>query len=135
MEKLIVTITKGSEDYSAWVENCPGLYGVGNSVEQAKENLREGLALYVKHNKILPDVLKGEYEWEYHFDVTSFLEYYSRIFSEPALERLTGINRKQLSHYISGYRKPSGRIVKKLDDALHHFAEELDQVHFVDLYE
>jgi predicted RNase H-like HicB family nuclease len=131
MEKLIVRIVRGNENYGAWIDNLPGVYGQGDTVEEAKKSLDEGLALYVKYNTELPDVIRGEYQLEYQFDVPSFLEYYSGIFSKPALERLTGINRKQLFHYASGLRKPSGQTVKKLDDAIHRFAGELSQVRFV----
>lgn len=131
MEKLIVTIVRGNENYGAWIENIPGIYGQGDTVAEAKKNLQEGLDLYIKYNKDIPEVLNGEYEFEYHFDISSFLETYSKIFSKSALERMTGINQKQLFHYASGLRKPSERTVKKIDDAIHRFAEELNQVHFV----
>jgi predicted RNase H-like HicB family nuclease len=131
MEKLIVTIAKGKENYGAWVENLPGVYGQGDSVEETKKSLIEGLELYVKYNKEVPAVIQGEYEFEYHFDVSSFLEYYSKVFSKTALERLTGINQKQLFHYASGHRKPSEKTIRKLDNAIHRFSDELSQVHFV----
>ena len=93
--------------------------------------IENGLKLYVKHNKEIPKILMGEYIIEYHFDIASFLEYYSKIFSKPALEHLTGINQKQLFHYASGIRKPSERTVKKMDSAFRRFVGELSQVHFV----
>lgn len=130
MEKIIVTIAKGKENYGAWIENFPGVYGQGDTVEEAKTSLSEGLAAYIKHNAELPDILKGEYVFEYCFDVASFLDYYSNVFSKPALERLTGINQKQLFHYASGLKKPSERTVKKISDAFRRFAGELSQVHF-----
>jgi predicted RNase H-like HicB family nuclease len=131
MEKLFVRIVRGKENYGAWIDNLPGIYGQGDTVEEAKKSLEDGLALYVKHNTEIPEVIQSEYQMEYHFDVPSFLEYYSGIFSKPALERLTGINQKQLFHYASGLRKPSERTVKKLDEAIHRFAGELSQVCFV----
>jgi predicted RNase H-like HicB family nuclease len=131
MKNLFVKIARGNENYGAWIDNLPGVYGQGDTVEEAKTSLEESLTLYVRHNAELPDVIRGEYQLEYHFDIPSFLEYYSGIFSKPALERLTGINRKQLFHYASGLRKPSERTAKKLDDAIHRFASELSQVRFV----
>jgi len=131
MEKLIVTIAKGSENYGAWIDSIPGIYGQGDTVEEAKKELKEGLKLYVKYNKEVPAILREEFEYEYQFDVASFLEYYSKIFSKPALEHLTGINQKQLFHYASGLRKPSEKTVQKIDSAFHRFAGELSQVHFI----
>lgn len=132
MDKLNVTICKGEEGFGAWIENLPGVYGQGDTVEEAKGNLKEGLDLYIKYNKELPDILKqGTPEWEYHLDIPSFLEYYSTIFSKPALEKITGINQKQFFHYTSGRSKPGKKTVKKIDDAIRHFAEEISQMHLI----
>ena len=43
----------------------------------------------------------------------------------PALERLTGINQKQLHHYLAGYRKPREPQRKKIENALHNLGREL----------
>lgn len=131
MEKLKIVIEKSSDYYSAYAENCPGVYGAGENVAETKEDVMKGLELFKKTTPELPDILKGEYEIEYHLDVPSFLTYYAGIFSKSALERLTGINQTQLTHYVSGYRRPTEKTVKKLDDAIRRLADELSQVHFV----
>lgn len=61
----------------------------------------------------------------------SFLKYYSKVLSLAGLERLTGVDQGQLSHYITGHRKPSQRTKDKIEKALHDFAKELSQVEFV----
>lgn len=132
MNKIIINLGASSDHFGAFAENCPGVFGAGNTVQEAKENVLEGLNLFIEHNKNdLPEILKGEYELEYRFDTPSFLSYYSNIFSKSALERITGINQKQLFHYASGHRKPSEKTIKKMDDAIRRFADELSQVHFV----
>ena len=74
MEKIIVTIAKGSKNYGAWIDNIPGIYGQGDTVEEAKKELNEGLKLFVKYNKEIPAILRGEFEYVYQFDVASFLD-------------------------------------------------------------
>lgn len=131
MEKLIIQIGASSNHFGAYAENCPGIYGAGDTVQEAKASVLEGLRLFIEHNQgQLPDILRGEYEIEYCFDIPSFLNYYSGIFTKPALERITGINQKQLFHYASGLRKPSGKTIRKIDQALHRFTDELNQVRF-----
>jgi len=44
---------------------------------------------------------------------------------------VTGINRKQLSHYLTGHRQPSPKTVKKIEETLQAFGKELSQVNFV----
>lgn len=132
MEKIIINLGTSSDHFGAFAENCPGIYGAGDTVKEAKENVMEGLRLFIEQNKDnLPEILRGEYEIEYKYDVPSFLSYYSSIFTKSALERITGINQTQLSHYVSGFRKPSKSTVKKLDNAIHQLADELSQVHLV----
>jgi predicted RNase H-like HicB family nuclease len=132
MEKLIISIGASSNHFGAYAVNCPGIYGAGDTVVEAKKNVLEGLRLFIEHNRDnLPEILKKEHEIEYLFDVQSFLHYYSGIFTKSALERITGINQTQLSHYVSGYRNPSPKTVRKLDEAIRRFAGELSQTHFI----
>ncbi|MDR1779679.1 MAG: type II toxin-antitoxin system HicB family antitoxin [Tannerella sp.] len=130
MATLRVTIAKGAENYGAWIDDIPGIYGQGDTVDDAKKDLTDGLKLFVKYNENVPEILTGEIEYEYRFDMPSFLEYYSHIFSKSALERLTGVNQKQLFHYASGRSKPTEKTVRKIDSAIRQFAGELNRVHF-----
>lgn len=129
MKKLRIKVEKGSDYYSAFAENCKGIYGVGDSVEEAKANALEGLNLLIKSNSKLPEILNEEYEIEYIMDTRSFIEYYSRIFTKSALQRITGINQKQLGHYVSGIRRPTRKTVEKIEDSIHRIAAELSQTH------
>ena len=130
MNTIKIIIEKTSDHYSAYADNCDGIYGAGNTVEEAKENVLEGLRLLVESRPAneLPDMLKNEYEIVYGFDTQSFLKYYEGIFSKPALERITGINQKQLHHYASGLRKPRQAQREKIGRALHCLGKELMSV-------
>ena len=127
MEKLIIIIEKSSDYYDAYADNCYGIYGAGNTVEEAKKNVLEGLRLFIntKKEEELPEILKGDYEIVYKFDAQTFLKYYEGIFNKPALEKLTGINQKQLHHYASGLRKPRLAQREKIGLALHNLGKEL----------
>ena len=130
MEKLIIEIARSDDHYGAYAINCPGVYGAGDTVEASKNNVLEGLRLLVENKKTneLPNILKGEYEIVYKFDIQSFLKYFESIFSKPALEKLTGIHQKQLHHYASGLRKPRPAQREKIGRALHSLGKELMSV-------
>ena len=107
-----------------------GLNGQGNTVEKARrefqlayEELRE---MYQEESKIFPQL-----EFVYEYDVPSFLNYYDGILSKSGLEKITGINQKQLWHYSSGKRKPNRETIRKIQDGLNRFAKDLGQVHFI----
>ena len=128
MGKIIVTIEKGTDLFSAWAENVPGIYGEGVTVKEAKENILEAIKIYKKHNDTIPTELQGNVDIEWIFDVQSFLQYYSGIFTKAALERITGINQKQLGHYASGLKKPRVAQVKKIQNALNDFLNDMSLV-------
>ena len=83
--------------------------------------------LFADEGKAFPDDL----EFEFTYDTPSFLEYYSEKLSLAGLGRLTGINRKQLSHYLTGLRRPSPKTVKKIEESLHAFGKEISEVNFI----
>lgn len=131
-KKLTIIIERSDDSFSAWAETIPGIYGHADTVEEAKASALEGLALYKKLNapKNIPAILKDDFTIVYKFDIESFLNYYRRIFTNAALERLTGINQKQLQHYASGLKKPRPAQVKKISDAIHKLGKELTMVQF-----
>lgn len=70
-------------------------------------------------------------EFEFKYDVPSFLQYYAYAFTLAGLERITGVNQKQLGHYISGFRKPSEKTARKIEAKIREFAKEIESVRFV----
>lgn len=127
MKTINIVIEKSADFYDAFAENCEGIYGAGETAEEAKMNALIGLELLLKTQvtEDLPDILKGEYNIIFRYDAQSFLNYYSNVFSNVALEKLTGINQKQLHHYASGLRIPREAQRKKIEDALHKLGKEL----------
>ena len=106
MKTIKIIIEKSSDYYDAYAENCEGVYGAGNTPDEAKKNALEGLKLLIdsRLKRELPKILQGKYNIEYKYDVQSFLKYYNKIFTNVALERITGINQKLLHHYSVGLK-------------------------------
>jgi len=122
--KIIIGCSK--DNYGAYAENAAGIYGEGDTVEEAKNSVLEAIAFYKENNPVnTPGILKGEYELVYKFDTQSFLNYYKGMFTNAALERITGINQKQLQHYATGLRTPRPLQAKKIETALHKLGAEL----------
>ncbi len=133
--KVKVIIERGTDGfYSAYMDEDRfdfGLNGQGDTVQEAKKDF---LVAYqeMKEMKEEEGAEMPLLEYDFEYDVDSFLNYYAGILSKSGLERITGINQKQLWHYSSGKRKPSKNTVMKIQQGLHKFAEELQQVQFVD---
>lgn len=135
MEKVKVFICKEKDgSYSMYVDEHAklnyGLIGEGSSVQQA---MNEWRSMYNAMKKSYEE--KGlefvEAEFEFVFDVPSFLQYYSGLVTFRGLAKLTGISAAQLSQYVSGYRTPSPKTTQKIQAALHAFGNELSQLQLV----
>ena len=126
MKKVKIIIERSNDLFSAYAENVNGVYGAGTTVLEAKNSILKSLELLRKYNKgNIPVILKGEYSLVFRFDVESFLNYYKGIFTNAALERITGINQKQLQHYATVLKKPRETQVKKIETALHKLGGDL----------
>lgn len=114
----MVSIHARSEKY-----NCMFL-GCGNTEEDAKEDLfecrDEMMELAQESGKTLP-----EFEFEFAYDTASFLRYYGDTLTLTGLQKITGINSKQLSHYVTGHRKPSPKTVARIHQGVTQFALKL----------
>lgn len=127
MKQVKIVIEKSKDHYSAYSENVEGIYGAGDTPDEAKQSILYAIRLLKKHNKPqnIPAILKANYEVVYRFDTESLLNYYKKVFTHSALERITGINQRQLQHYSSGLKKPRPAQKKKIEVALHQLGREL----------
>ena len=133
MEKVI--IEQASDGcYSAYMTEADdldyGVIGTGYSIEETVADFKaayEGIKQeYEKQGKHFIEV-----EFNFTYDVTSFLKYYSNKLTLAGLGRITGVSAAQLSQYLNGYRNPSKKTAEKIEKGLHSFAKEISQVHFV----
>jgi len=129
MKTLKVTIERSENNYSAYINSVDGVIVTGNTVDEIKKNMISAIEAFIEECKELecdiPEELNGEYEICFKMDVKSLLDFYYGIFSKAGLERITGINQKQLWHYASGNRNPRPEQSLKIEQALHKLGEEL----------
>ena len=127
MEKIIMEIEKSKDFYDAYSDNCDGIYAAGGSIDEVKKDVENAIATIKREypESQWPSPLRGEYELEWKFDVQSFLEYYKDYISLSGLEKITGINQKQLSNYLNHRSKPRRKQVERISEGLRKFATEL----------
>ncbi|MDR0815603.1 MAG: DNA-binding protein [Bacteroidales bacterium] len=135
MKKVKVIVERGADNKFCAYMDCDelsfGLIGSGNSV---KDTIEDFYIAYHEAKEILRPKGKEvpELEFDFQYDICSFLDFYAGILSKSGLEKITGINQKQLWHYSSGGRKPKPATAKKIQESVYRFADDLKQVHFVD---
>lgn len=104
--------------------------GVGDTLEAAKKSMLEQMQFYketaVREGFKYPDFLDGEFTVEYKTDAASLLRYYveSGIFSLAGLQKVTGINQKQLWSYLNG-TKPRKAQEERIVSGFHNLSDDL----------
>ena len=136
METVKAFIERGNDGaYSVYVdlEDNTLNYGIHGNGNTTKEAIDDFISAYEAMKEFYAQKGKMfvEAKFKYVYDTASFLAYYSNVLSLAGLQRITGVNQGQLSHYVTGRRKPSQKTVQKIEKSLHNFANEISQVHFV----
>ncbi len=127
MEKIVMIIEKSKDYFGAYSENCDGIYAAGSSIQEVKDDTYEAIRLIKEDlpEERWPVQIKGDFEIEWRIDVPSFLEYYSKYMSLAGMEKMTGINQKQLSNYLNHRAVPRRKQTDRIREGIHRFAEEL----------
>ena len=121
-------IEKTADYFDAYSENCEGIYAAGESIEAVKADTERAIAAIkgtLPKDQWPAQLKKGDYKVEYKLDAPSFLSYYKGFLSLAGLERITGINQKQLSNYLNKRSTPRPKQVERINEGVHKFAEEL----------
>lgn len=133
MKRLTAIIETAVDNYSAYIEGVDGVVATGKTLDEIKTNLIDAVDFYVEGCREtgcdIPDDLSGDFEIEFKMDVKSLLDFYSGIFTKAGLERITGINQKQLWHYANGKTKPRQAQKQKIENAIHSLGSELLRIH------
>lgn len=125
--KLIINIGASADSFGAYGENCSGIFASGDNVAEVKRDVLEAIRIY---KEITPESewdtpIKEGWPIEWHYDTQSLLKYYEGILTNAALERLTGINKKQLWNYANGVSRPRKEAREKINKALHSLGQKL----------
>ena len=136
MEKRKVTAVierAGDGTYSIYMDADDMGYlvtGTGKTVDEAMTMFKAGYDDMRKYHAEEGKEFE-EVDFDYKYDMASFLSYYSKILSLAGMSRLTGINQQQLSHYVTGRRNPSAKTIEKMQAAIQRFGKDLSTVHYV----
>lgn len=131
MEKIIAKVGWSGENYSALIEDVGGMViATGNTLEDVKEKIKDSLEFHIEgiieDNGDLPeDIAKGKYELEFELQASAILKTLDGTITRVALSKYTGINERQLGHYIQGKKqaKEEARLkiiqgIKKINESL-----------------
>ena len=111
-KKINVVIERGIDgSFSAYIadDNCEfGCIGEGKSVEETKADFMKAVGemqeVYAEEGSKFPDV-----EFDFIYDMASFLNYYAYAFSLAGLARITGVNQATMLQDAEDLLNPLSR--------------------------
>ena len=132
--KIINAIIERAKDgtYSVYCKD-EIFSGAGDSIEDAIQDMKAQIKFYketaIKEGFKYPAFLNSEYEIEYSVDPLSLLKYYvgSGILSLAGMERISGINQKQLWAYMHG-TKPRKAQANRLNAGFKNLRDDLNSI-------
>lgn len=131
MKQLQVIVEYAGDNLSAYINDLP-IVAVGKDLNDIKRDVTDAIQVYKESCLELgvkpSDLVTGEYELSFVIDATTFINYYSNIFTKSALSRITGINERQLWHYAAGLHKPRKRQLERIQRGVQALTEELNSI-------
>lgn len=133
MKRIKAYVEKSDYGFSVYMEDNDLDYGIIGEGKTATEAINDFRQAYEEMREYYKDEGKDfeEVNFEFVYDIASFLQYYAFAFTLAGLERITGINQRQLSHYINGVSKPTRRTIEKIENGIHNFSRDLSMVKFI----
>lgn len=133
MEQVIISTSKTENGFSASCELLPGwVVAFTGSFSEFVKYVQECIDFYIAcaktDHEAYPSVFDTDYELLFKMDIQSLLYCYDKILTRAALSRMTGINQRQLGHYICGRSKPRKPQSEKIVSALHNLGRELQAI-------
>lgn len=133
MEQVIISTSKTENGFSASCELLPGwIVAFTGNFSEFVNYVKESIGFYVDCAKMdhdpYPTKFDNDYELLFKMDIQSLLYCYDKILTRAALSRMTGINQRQLGHYICGRSKPRKPQSERIVNALHELGKELQSI-------
>ena len=130
MKKVLVSVSKTDNGFSASCDLLPGwVVAFTGNFDEFVAYVKESIDFYVacakEDGEEYPAIFDEDYSFIFRMNTQSLLLYYNKILSRAAIARLTGVNEKQLGHYLCGISKPREKQSEKIRKGIHKFAEEL----------
>ena len=132
-KKVEAIIEKASDGgYGIYIPELPGIGVIGDTEEQAKNNLLEVISDIVKQceaDGVKDQVNGGNLEITYRYDFSAFFKTFN-MFNVSALAKVVGIDSCLMRQYKTGKTYISELRKKQIETGIHQLANQLIHVRF-----
>ncbi len=115
------------ENYGAVSDGITGCVATHKTFSGIQEAYKSAVVFHLEglETNEIPACLLGEYSFEFELTTRALLHRLDGLLTRAAIARETGINEKQLQHYMSGFRTARPDKRDKIIKAIHHIGQEL----------
>lgn len=137
MDKLILNtiVRKTPTGYGVMVEEIDGFVLATKSIKKLENELIESIDFHIEGFEVkepwMNDYLSGNYDFRFSYDLDSAIDKYDSIFGKGVFARIAGVNESLLRQYATGKKKPSHDQIKKIEENIHLFSQELSGLSLV----
>jgi predicted RNase H-like HicB family nuclease len=134
MKKIRVLIEWSGDNFSAGTGAINGMvFATGKTLSEAKANFTEAFKFHIEGSledgdRLPTYVINGKYRLNYELQASAMLHLADGLITRSALSRVTGINEKQLSHYLTGHRKPRPEQNEKIAAGIININKQISQL-------
>ena len=111
MKKIKVLIEWSENNFSAGNGEINGVvFATGRTLEEVKQKFKDAFEFHIAGSiedgdKLPTFIIKRRFILDFTLQASAMLHMADGLITRSALSRITGINEKQLSHYLTGHRK------------------------------
>lgn len=122
MKKQVKVLVGWSGDnYSAGTGEVDGIVLVtAKDLEKVKAEFEDAFRFHIEDNDSIDN-----YELVYDLEISAILHELDGVLTRAALSRVTGINEKQLGHYINGLKKPRPAKRQQIIEGIHSIGRRI----------
>lgn len=130
-EKAILILEKSDDGYWVSIQDLPGCYSFGKTIEEAISNTHVAILEHISDlpegEKVPEMFLKNSIEIQVKYDLQTLFERFKEL-NKSALAERAGINSSLLRQYANGLAFASEKQKRKIQNAIHEIGSGLLEV-------
>ena len=125
--ETIKVIVDWLENYGTVSDSIPGCVATHQTFLGIQEVYVSAVDFHLEGLEVdeIPACLSGQYSFEFKLSTRALLHRLDGLLTHAAIARETGINEKQLQHYMTGFRTARPDKRDKIINSIHHIGQEL----------
>lgn len=134
MERIKVKVEWSDNNFSAGTGQINGVVmATGKTLEDVEQSFRESFDFHIDGSladgdKLPQYIIDKDYELDFHLGASAMLHLADGLISRSAISKATGINEKQLSHYLTGHRIAREAQNKKIASGIIQISKQIDKL-------